>query len=119
MLAFTNTVKPMDICVRKCEYRDMRQPLIVTPLDFTVADLLNKKRREQGISLRTLSSASGIKLTRLGDILRMTKPGTTGEISAIATALNTEGWKVTQEASALLEMRPKGFERETFHHPTS
>ena len=37
---------------------------------------------------------SGVKLTRLGDVLKRGRAATAGEIERIAEALGLEGWKV-------------------------
>lgn len=50
------------------------------------------------MSLRKLSRLSGVKLTRLGDILRRGRPMSVGELEGIAQALGLVGWKVLREA---------------------
>lgn len=67
-------------------------------LDAEVADILASKMEELTISLRELSRRSGVKLTRLGDILRRGRPATVSEVNAVAAELGLVGWRVVQDA---------------------
>lgn len=67
-------------------------------LDAEVADILASKMEELTISLRELSRRSGVKLTRLGDILRRGRPATVSEVNTVAAELGLVGWRVVQDA---------------------
>lgn len=81
----------------------MGNPLKAEPLDGAVAELLNQALEESAFSLRGLSVKSGVKLTRLGDVLRRGSPITIGEIEKIALALGLVPWQVVREAEISLE----------------
>lgn len=72
----------------------MGNALIAARLDAEIARLLSEQQKLSGISLRELSRLSGVKLTRLGDVLKRGRAATAGEIERIAEALGLEGWKV-------------------------
>ncbi|WP_314975872.1 helix-turn-helix transcriptional regulator [Actinomyces bouchesdurhonensis] len=72
----------------------MGNALIAAPLDAEIARLLSEQQKLSGVSLRELSRLSGVKLTRLGDILKRGRAATAGELERIADALGLEGWKV-------------------------
>ncbi|MCD4549700.1 helix-turn-helix domain-containing protein [Schaalia sp. lx-260] len=81
----------------------MGNPLITGEIDQILSEILDEIRGDSGLSLRGLSEASGIKLTRLGDILRRGRAMTGNEIHAIAAALDRSGWRVFREAEERLE----------------
>ena len=56
--------------------------------------MLSEQQKLSGVSLRELSRLSGVKLTRLGDVLKRGRAATAGEIERISEALGLEGWKV-------------------------
>ena len=72
----------------------MGNALIAARLDTDIARLLSEQQEVSGVSLRELSRLSGVKLTRLGDVLKRGRAVTAGEIERIAEALGLEGWKV-------------------------
>lgn len=72
----------------------MGNALITARLDTGIAWLLSEQQKLSGVSLRELSRLSGVKLTRLGDVLKRGHVATTGEIERIANALGLDGWKV-------------------------
>ena len=72
----------------------MGNALIAARLDTDIAQLLSEQQKHSGVSLRELSRLSGVKLTRLGDVLKRGRAATAGEIERIADALSLEGWKV-------------------------
>lgn len=72
--------------------------LIAARLDAEIARLLSGQQKFSGVSLRELSRRSGVKLTRLGDILRRGRPATVSEVNAIAAELGLIGWRVMQDA---------------------
>lgn len=63
-------------------------------LDAEIARLLSEQQVLSGVSLRELSRSSGVKLTRLGDVLKRGRAATAGEIERISEVLGLEGWKV-------------------------
>ena len=73
---------------------------IAARLDTDIARLLSEQQKLSGVSLRELSRLSGVKLTRLGDVLKRGRAATAGEIERIAEALGLEGWKVHFAARA-------------------
>lgn len=68
------------------------------PVGQRAAAILAKALDSSTLSLRGLSTASGVKLTRLGDVLRRGKPLTVSELDTIADALGLVGWRVMREA---------------------
>jgi len=72
----------------------MGNALIAARLDAEIARLLSDQQKLSGVSLRELSRRSGVKLTRLGDILRRGRPATVSEVNAIAAELGLFGWRV-------------------------
>ena len=72
----------------------MGNALIAAQLDVEIARLLSDQQMLSGVSLRELSRLSGVKLTRLGDVLKRGRSATAGEIARISEALGLEGWKV-------------------------
>lgn len=72
----------------------MGNALVAAELDAEVARLLSEQQKLSGVSLRELSRKSGVKLTRLGDILKRGRAATAGEIERIAEVLGVEGWKI-------------------------
>lgn len=76
----------------------MGNPLVPTDFDRFIAPLLDDELRGSSMSLRELSRRSGIKLTRLGDILRRGKAMTVGELNAICRALELVASEVVREA---------------------
>lgn len=78
----------------------MGNALIAARLDTDIARLLSEQQTFSGVSLRELSRLSGVKLTRLGDVLKRGRAATAGEIERIAEALGLEGWKVLFAAHA-------------------
>ena len=63
-----------------------------------VVEILNRAFDKSPMSLRKLSEKSGVKLTRLGDVLRRGKVITVGELDVIADVLDLVGWRVMREA---------------------
>lgn len=76
----------------------MGNSLNTAELDAKVAQILDAALKESDLSLRRLAEASGVKLTRLGDVLRRGRAITTGELEAVARALGLVPWKVLKEA---------------------
>ena len=72
----------------------MGNALTTARLDAEIARLLSEQQMLSGVSLRELSRLSGVKLTRLGDVLKRGRAATAGEIERISEALGLEGWKV-------------------------
>ena len=72
----------------------MGNALIAARLDAEIARLLSEQQKLSGVSLRELSRLSGVKLTRLGDVLKRGRAATAGEIERISEALGLEGRKV-------------------------
>lgn len=70
----------------------MGNALIAARLDTGIAWLLSEQQKLSGVSLCELSRLSGVKLTRLGDVLKRGRAATAGAIERIADAL--DGWKV-------------------------
>lgn len=75
-----------------------KQSLQQNYVDEAVSAILSEVMEEKDLSLRELSRRSGVKLTRLGDVLRRGKPMTIGELEDIATALGLVPWKVLKQA---------------------
>lgn len=99
MFATTNIVKwLLQVLFASANMDHMGNALSSGKLDAEVADILAAKMEELTISLRELSRRSGVKLTRLGDILRRGRPATVSEVNAIAAELGLIGWRVMQEA---------------------
>lgn len=99
MFATTNIVKwLLQVLFASANMDRMGNALSSGELDAEVADILAAKMEELTISLRELSRRSGVKLTRLGDILRRGRPATVSEVNAIAAELGLIGWRVMQEA---------------------
>lgn len=71
----------------------MGNALIAAQLDAEIARLLSGQQNLSDVSLRELSRLSGVKLTRLGDVLKRGRAATAGEIERISEALGLEGWK--------------------------
>ena len=69
-----------------------------------VVEILNLSLGKSPMSLRKLSEKSGVKLTRLGDVLRRGKVITVGELDVIADALGLIGWRVMREAEMALSI---------------
>lgn len=63
-----------------------------------VVEILTEALEDSSMSQRALVRASGVKLTRLGDILRRGKAVTVRELDDIAAALGLEGWQVMRDA---------------------
>lgn len=72
----------------------MGNALIAARLDTGIAWLLSEQQKLSSVSLCELSRLSGVKLTRLGDVLKRGRAATAGEIERIADALGLDGWKV-------------------------
>ena len=72
----------------------MGNALIAAQLDAEIARLLSGQQNLSDVSLRERSRLSGVKLTRLGDVLKRGRAATAGEIERISEALGLEGWKV-------------------------
>lgn len=99
MFATTNVVKwLLRLLFASANMDRMGNALSSGKLDAEVADILASKMEELTISLRELSRRSGVKLTRLGDILRRGRPATVSEVNAIAAELGLVGWRVVQDA---------------------
>lgn len=73
------------------------------PIDRAIAEILDDALEASDYSLRGLSRASGVRLTRLGDILRRGKSMTTGEMEQISRALDLVPWRVIQEAERRID----------------
>lgn len=99
MFATTNVVKRLlQVLFASANMDHMGNALSSGKLDAEVADILASKMEELTISLRELSRRSGVKLTRLGDILRRGRPATVSEVNAVAAELGLVGWRVMQDA---------------------
>lgn len=95
MFVTTNVVKLTCVIPFACaNIERMGNALIAARLDAEIARLLSEQQNLSCVSLRELSRLSGVKLTRLGDILKRGRAATAGEIERIAEALGLEGWKV-------------------------
>lgn len=81
----------------------MGNPLNLAKIDAKIAAQLDSKLGESSMSLRQLSEKSGVKLTRLGDVLRRGRPMTVGELEAISRTLGLIGWRVMRQAEDALE----------------
>ena len=97
MLVPTNIVKPLVWRVRACEHTGMGNTLRAADIDRAVARFLDEALAASPLSLRALTRESGVKLTRLGDVLRRGSPLTVGELDAISAALGLVGWEVMRE----------------------
>lgn len=86
----------------------MGNSLNTAKIDEKIAYILDSYLNESPYSLRKLSDASGIKLTRLGDVLRRGRAITTGELQAICEVLDLSPWRVLKQAEESLasEMQP-------------
>lgn len=84
----------------------MGNPLNLAKIDAEIAAQLDSKLGESSMSLRQLSEKSGVKLTRLGDVLRRGRPMTVGELEAISRTLGLIGWRVMRQAEDALEAAP-------------
>ncbi|MCD4557200.1 hypothetical protein [Schaalia sp. lx-100] len=80
----------------------MGNPLHTGEIDRILSEIFENYLGESGLSLRRLSEISGVKLTRLGDVLRRGKAMTGNEIHAIAAAFHRSGWRVFREAEERL-----------------
>ena len=80
----------------------MGNPLVVTEIDVCLSTLLLRRLEASDMSQRELSRQSGVKLTRLGDVLRRGRGMTTGELERIAGALGCVPWQVLKEAEDLV-----------------
>lgn len=99
MFATANIVKRLlQVLFASANMDHMGNALSSGKLDAEVADILASKMEELTISLRELSRRSGVKLTRLGDILRRGRPATVSEVNAVAAELGLVGWRVMQDA---------------------
>ena len=92
--------------VRICDHLFMGNPLLPEAIDAHVAATLNSALEKSGKSLRWLSRESGVKLTRLGDVLRRGRAITVGELDSLASALGLVGWKVMKEAEQANQPAP-------------
>lgn len=81
----------------------MGNPLNSAEIDKEIARILDEALGSSGGSLRQLARESGVKLTRLGDVLRRNKAMTTGELDAIARSLGMRGSAIFQQAENLLD----------------
>ncbi|WP_103061558.1 helix-turn-helix domain-containing protein [Actinomyces qiguomingii] len=68
------------------------------PADVRVSEALGGALEDSGMSLRELSRRSGVRLTRLGDVLRRGRAMTVGELEAIAGTLGLDPVEVLREA---------------------
>ncbi len=59
------------------------------------------------MSLRELSRRSGVRLTRLGDVLRRGRAMTVGELEAIAESLGLDPVEVLREAQEMVRERER------------
>lgn len=99
MPVIANIVKHWTRRVRLCEHTVMgKQSLQQNYVDEAVSAILSSSMEDRTFSLRELSRKSGVKLTRLGDVLRRGKPMTIGELEDIAAALGLVPWKVLRQA---------------------
>ena len=80
-----------------------QKPLDSHPIDRALAQILDEALSTSDYSLRALSRASGVRLTRLGDVLRRGKSMTTGEVEQISHALGLVAWEVVQEAERRID----------------
>ena len=80
-----------------------QKPLDSHPIDRALAQILDEALSASDYSLRALSRASGVRLTRLGDVLRRGKSMTTGEVEQISHALGLVAWEVVQEAERRID----------------
>lgn len=76
----------------------MGNSLNTAEIDAIIAQILDAELKGSDLSLRRLAEVSGVKLTRLGDVLRRGRAITTGELESIARALGLTPWKVLKEA---------------------
>jgi len=107
MFATTNIVKRLlQLLFASANMDRMGNALNSGELDAEVADILASKMEELTISLRELSRRSGVKLTRLGDILRRGRPATVSEVNAVAAELGLVGWRVVQDAEQRIAAEP-------------
>lgn len=95
MFAVANIVNLICVVSFACaNIERMGNALVAAELDAEVARLLSEQQKLSGVSLRELSRKSGVKLTRLGDILKRGRAATAGEIERISEVLGVEGWKI-------------------------
>ena len=80
----------------------MGNPLVATEIDACLSSLLLWRLEASDMSQRELSRQSGVKLTRLGDVLRRGRGLTTGELEQIASELGLVPWQVLKEAEDLM-----------------
>lgn len=80
----------------------MGNPLAVTEIDVCLSTLLLRRLEASDMSQRELSRRSGVKLTRLGDVLRRGRGMTTGELEQIARVLGCVPWQMLKEAEDLV-----------------
>ncbi len=75
-----------------------RESLQQGPVGERVAAILTDALDSSDMSLRQLAARSGVKLTRLGDVLRRGRPITAAELNDVAGALGLVGWQVMRDA---------------------
>lgn len=108
MFAVANIVKCVDVSCPLMRTLGMGNSLNSAELDAEIAKILDHELGVSSLSLRGLSDASGVKLTRLGDILRRGRAITAGELESIARALGLSAWRVVKMAEeALAEVERK------------
>lgn len=99
------------------------KPLGLSRSDAEVASILDCALRDSDLSLRRLADLSGVRLTRLGDVLRRGRAMTVGELDAISEALGLVGWQVLREAERLVAVEqdtgfdPSGWGVAAQHEP--
>lgn len=72
-------------------------------LGHQVSVVLDERMTQQGVALREMSRATGIKLTRLGDVLRRGRAITPDEIDLVASQLGMRASEVVVEAEKRLD----------------
>ena len=80
----------------------MGSPPLDGALGESVVVVVNDLRDAQGVGLRRLSVASGVKLTRLGDVLSRGRALTVHELDLLAQALHVSVTGVLAEAEVRL-----------------
>lgn len=81
----------------------MGSPLGNGLLGHQVSVVLDERMTQQGVALREMSRATGIKLTRLGDVLRRGRAITPDEIDLVASQLGMRASEVVVEAEKRLD----------------
>lgn len=76
----------------------MRTALSSGEIGAKVVTILVTALEDSSMSQRGLARASGVKLTRLGDVLRRGAAITVHELDDISRALGLVGWQVLREA---------------------